>query len=426
MKAFCVRALRACSFVLAAAVPAAQAADASAPLTLREAIQAALAGNPGLATFAFELRAQDARTDAAGLRPAPELSAQLENVLGSGAVRRFDAAESTFALSQVVELGGKREARIAAARAGGEVTGVEQQAAQLDVLAEVTRRFIHVAGDQEQLALTREATALARQTVAAVQQRVDAARAPDAELRRARITLARAQVQQEHAEHELRSSRRKLAAMWGDDRPRFGTVAADLYALPQPAGFRALVVRLDRNPDFTRFASEARLRDAEVRLAQSRRRSDVTLSGGIRHLEETGDEALVLGFSMPLFAGRRAAPQIAEATALRGRTDAERRAAEVRARAQLYALYQELRHAITEAALLREQVLPEMEGALAETRDAYERGRYGYLEWVEAQREFIDIRRGLIEAAVNAHNYQAEIERLTGEPIAAITDESSP
>ena len=54
-----------------------------------------------------------------------------------------------------------------------------------------------------------------------------------------------------------------------------------------------------------------------------------------------------------------------------------------------------------------------------ETRYAYERGRYGYLEWVEAQREFIAIRRSLIEAAVNAQVFQAEIERLTGEPLAA-------
>lgn len=406
-----------CCWVLA--LLAAPAWAKGPPFSLSQAVQAALATNPDLAGFAFELRAQDARTDAAGLRPAPTLSATVENALGSGEHSGLNTAETTFALSQVVELGGKRQARVGAAQSGRELIAVTEQAAQLDVLAEVTRRFIHVAGDQEQLALTQNATALARETVQAVTLRVNAAKAPDAELRRARITLARAKVEQEHAEHELGTSRRKLAAMWGDGEARFGAVTADLYTLPRPAPFESLLARLDANPDFVRFASEARLRDAEIRLAEAKRRADVTFSGGLRHLEETGDQALVFGFSLPLGAGRAAAPAIAEATALRDLSAARRDAAAVRAKAQLYELHQELRHAITETELLRGTVLPEMAGALDETRYAYERGRYGYLEWVEAQREFIAIRRSLIEAAQNAQLFQAEIERLTGEPLAA-------
>lgn len=418
MKIVLTRALGACCCALALMAASAWGME-TPPLTLRQAIQAALAANPDLAGFAFELRAQDARADAASLRPAPTLSATAENVLGNGDHRRFDSAETTFALSQVVELGAKRAARVGAAQAGRELIAVTEQAAQLDVLAEVTRRFIHVAGDQEQLALTRNVTALARETVQAVGVRVDAARAPQAELRRARVALARAEVEQEHAEHELRTARRKLAAMWGDGEARFGAVTADLYALPRPDSFASLADRLDANPDFVRFASEARLRDAELRVAETKRRADITVSGGVRHLEDTGDQALVLGFSMPLGAQRQAAPAIAEASALRGLSDARRDAATVRARAQLYALYQELRHAITETTLLRDTVLPEMAAALDETRQAYERGRYGYLEWTEAQREFIAIRRSLIEAAQSAQLFQAEIERLTGEPVAA-------
>lgn len=394
-------------------------ATAAPPLSLGEAVRLAQERNPDLQTFGFALRAQDARTQQAGLRPAPTLALGLENVAGSGALRGVDGAEATFSLAQVIELGGKRAARTAAAQFGREAISVERQAAQLDVLAEVTRRFIHIAADQEQIALTRAATKLARQTIAAVEQRVSAAKSPEAELHRARITLARAQVDQEHAEHELLTSRRKLAAMWGEADPQFGAVTADLYAMPAPASFETLVARLQANPDFLRFATEARLRDAEIRLAQSRRTPDVQLSGGIRRLEGVDEQAFVLGFSMPLFAGRQAAPAIAEAESLRGRTDAERQAATIRAQAQLFEVHQELKHAITETELLRDKVLPEMEEALRETRYAYERGRYGYLEWVEAQREFIAIRRSLIEAAANAHNYRTEIERLTAEPLTA-------
>jgi cobalt-zinc-cadmium efflux system outer membrane protein len=293
----------------------------------------------------------------------------------------------------------------------------ERAAAQLDVLAEVTRRFIHVARDQEQLKLTGRATELARETTLATEVRAAAARAPEAELRRARVTLARAEIEQEHAEHELLASRRALAAMWGERDAQFGPVAADLYALPVVEAFETLVGRLERSPDFLHFVSAARLRDAEVRLAEARARSDLQLSAGIRRLEETGDHAFVFGVSMPLGRGARAQGSVAEAQALRAQSDAEREAHAVRVAAQLFAIHQELRHAVTEASTLRTSVVPEMEAALAATREAFEQGRYSYLEWVDAQRELVAVERALIEASADAHLYYAEIERLTGEPL---------
>ena len=55
-----------------------------------------------------------------------------------------------------------------------------------------------------------------------------------------------------------------------------------------------------------------------------------------------------------------------------------------------------------------------METAVEQSRYAYERGRYGYIEWVAAQRELLDQRRALLEASANAHRFRIEIERLTG------------
>ena len=386
-------------------------------LTLREAIESTLRRNPGIETFQFELKAQDARIQQAGLRPAPMLNTTVENVLGTGETRGVSGAETTFALSQVVELGDKRNRRMVAAAYGREGIAVEQQAAQLDVLAEVTRRFIHVASDQAQLELTRNATALGQTTVDGVTRRVQAGKSPEVELIRARSALTRAQIDQRHAEHELVASRAKLAAMWGDTEPTFGVVTADLYGLPAPIAFEALVERLQSNPDFLRFASEARLRDAEIRLAEARRKPDVEFSAGVRRLQGTRDQACVVGVTVPLFSSRQAAPAIAEARALRGQVDVEQKAAFINARAQVFDLYQELLHAINETQILQREVLPEMEKARKQTEYAYERGRYSYLELVEGQRAYLDTQRALIEAAANAQTLQAEIERLTGEPL---------
>jgi cobalt-zinc-cadmium efflux system outer membrane protein len=399
----------------------AQPADSAGalPLTLGQAIERALAANPALAGFAYSVRAQDARIAQAGQRPAMEASIELENALGSGDYNSVDAAEGTFVLSQVIELGGKRGSRSAAAQSGRELLAVEQQAAQLDVLAEVTRRFIAVAAAQEQFALAKEGVVLARGTVDDVGRRVRAAKSPEGELLRSRAALSRAGLEEQRAAADLVASRQRLAAMWGSTRPDYSEVSADLYRMPALLDFEMLAARLEANPDFLRFASVARLRDAEARLARSQRRPDLELSGGVRQLEESNDQALVMGISVPLFPGRRAEPAIAEAEALRALVDVEREAAIVQARTQLFGLYEQLRQANRETEILRGEVLPQLDEALQATRYAYERGRYGYLELVDAQRAFLEVRGAAIGSAVSAQELLAEIERLTGEPLTA-------
>jgi cobalt-zinc-cadmium efflux system outer membrane protein len=159
------------------------------------------------------------------------------------------------------------------------------------------------------------------------------------------------------------------------------------------------------------------LRDAEIRVAETRARADIALSAGVRRLQQSRDQAFVFGVTIPLGSASRARSAVDEAAALRGQNDAEREAHRVRAEAQLFEIYQELLHALTEAETLRNTVLPEMEAALDATREAFERGRYSYLEWVDAQDELVAIQRSLIDASANAHLYFAEIERLTGMPL---------
>ena len=66
-------------------------------------------------------RAAEARIITAGLRPNPEVAVQSENFTGSGEFKNGEQAERTLQLSQMVELGGKRPARIAVANADREL-----------------------------------------------------------------------------------------------------------------------------------------------------------------------------------------------------------------------------------------------------------------------------------------------------------------
>lgn len=57
----------------------------TAILTLPKALARVLQSSPELAVYPYEIRAAEARTLQAGLRPNPVLSVEVENVLGNGA-----------------------------------------------------------------------------------------------------------------------------------------------------------------------------------------------------------------------------------------------------------------------------------------------------------------------------------------------------
>lgn len=385
------------------------------PLTLAAAVDRTLRSNPDLAALPARQREQNARIELAGLRPPLAFDAQIENLLGSGGYRDLDGAETSLSLSQVIELGDQRRKRLAAARGTMDALELAQTVAQLDAVAETTRRYIELASEEQQQILAMEWLAASQRKTNDVERRVKAARDPEVELVRARIDLSRAELGVRVAADRVRIAQRKLAAMWGAMEPDFERIEANLFDLPNIESLQQRTEKIASSADFLLFATEIRQREAEVELAKAEARASITVSAGIRRLEATGDQAFIAGFSMPLSSARYARPRIAEAQARRDGLELERTAALIKARASLFEVAARLKHAVEEAQTLRDDLIPRMETAVKATEYAWQRGRYGYIELSEAQREQLGLRLALITAATNAHLYRIEIERLTGD-----------
>jgi cobalt-zinc-cadmium efflux system outer membrane protein len=384
-------------------------------LTLRAALDRAQRLNLELRALEFESRALAARREQANVRPNPTMTLAPENVLGTGDLGGVKSAEWNLALSQVFERGDKRSRRVALVDAQSSVAQIDRAARRVDLLAYVTRTYIELVADQERLQLARRSVDIASQTLAAVDKRVRAGASPAAEAHRARVTLARAQLDEQRANYE------RQVTLRGATEPDFDSASADLYAFAAVPAFKDFLARLPDSAELVRFANEERLRSAEVRLEQARRQQDITLSAGVRRLQGQGDQALILSFSLPLAINDRNTGAIREAEVRRDQVDAQRDAAVVRIQTELYALFQELQQARGETLALRSKLLPELEQALSQTEYAYQRGRYSYLELIDAQRALLDVQRQSIDAAARYHTFVAEIERLTGAPLTDTT-----
>lgn len=386
-------------------------------LTLAEAMQRTLANNPQLQVFQSRFQAINAVQETVKLRPAYELGLEAENIAGSGGFSGTESAELTLSLSSVIELGGKRESRVTLADSRYALAQAEREAKALDLLGLVTQRFIATLSLQEKLEVVKEATQLAQQSLQLVSVRVRSGAAPEAERLRARAVFKQSQLQQEALGAELTSQRYALASLWNADRADFNQVNGNLFHFEEPSGFDALYQRVINSPGIQVFASEERLRDAEVALARSQSTSNVRWSLGVRRFEDTGDSALTAGISMPLFSVSRNRGEVQSALAEREMVQYRREAELLSIRARLFESWQTYRQSASSARQMRVEVLPVLKNALEQTRQAYERGRYSYVEWVSAQRELLDARMAAIDAATTALLNQALIEQLTAEPL---------
>lgn len=417
MRLVLLRASAVCCLILGAGHAVGQ--DGAETLRLADAIAKSLKQHPSLRGFVFNTRIQDAQVSAATLRPLPQAELVVEDFAGTGAHSGLSAAQTTLSLSQLIELGGKREGRIAVAEAARTGLRTRLAAQQLDVVAEVARRFVAVLEGQARLDIAAQGLSVAENALAQVGRRVQAARAPPAESARAGAQLWEARLLLEYAEHELEIERHALAAAMGEKTATFGRAEGDLLQLSPVAAFPELVARLDSAPEFLQFADEERLRDAEIRLAEIRSRPDLKATLGVRRLEQNDDIALVAGVSLPLFTKRTAQPQIDAARAARERIGVDRESVWLATQSSLFSQYQQLEHSRGLANVLRAELIPRLETALEQTAYAYERGRYSYLEWTTAQQDLLDARRRLVQAAKDFHILRIEIERVTGESLDA-------
>lgn len=232
-------------------------------LTLQQAIALAAERNPLARASASESESLASRSEIEALPPAWTFETEFENFAGTGNVSGVDALESTVQLSRVIERGGKLALRKELGAREFDALAADQQVRRAELSAEVARRFIHVVADQQSLTTAHRATELSRTARDVVKERVTAGAASPAMLSRAEIALARAKIAQEHAEHELASSRVNLSVLWGDSRAAFGTAAGAIFELSALEPLEVYTQRLEASPDIARFGFDSQAQDAD-------------------------------------------------------------------------------------------------------------------------------------------------------------------
>lgn len=395
-----------------AAFPAHEPAE----LTLRDALVLALQRNPELAAFGIERSATEAAVLQAGVLPNPVLEIAGDNLRNA---RKADAGDRTTAIQigQLIELGGKRTARIRGAEASRALANWDYEAKRIEILSLVTQRFVDVLTAQRRQMLAEEALTLAKLVIDAVAKRVQAGRVSPVEETKARLAQGSAEIELEQARREGNSARSTLGALWASRDPRFEKAVGDLDKTIELPRYEHLAERVRDNPDLARWTSEIERRRAAVDGEKAKAIPDVTVIAGVTRFNQFDDRAYMLGISvpLPLFNSNRAG--ILEANHRLDKAADEQRAAESRVLAALAQAYQRLAAIEKEIATLRSVLLPGAQSAFDAATRGYEIGRFGFLDVLDAQRTLFQTRNQNLRALADYQRGVSEIERLLGGPL---------
>lgn len=382
-------------------------------LTLQDALEKALNTSPHIKSAEQAVNAARGAEAQAGYWPNPELQFQAENIAGQGQYSGIDGAEMTYGLSQEIEIAGKRGYRQQAAANSVGMQRLDLQASKLNLIRDVRIAYAEAVAAQATLALADERRELAEELLATVNRRVKAAREPEIQLRKADITVNAARVAYGQAAREFTHTKHVLSSLWAGHHEGYLLDDSSFYTLTAPPKEQDVETALAEAPALKRWESETQRRETLLELEKANRLPNPRITAGVRDLREDGEQAFVLGVSMPIPVWNGNAGNITRAHHEALQAESQSMAASIALRNQAFQFLEEMVNAYEEANTLKENIIPAAEQSFTLAREGYRLGKFPYLEVLDSQRTLFEVKAQYITAMQAYHTAQAEVERLT-------------
>lgn len=364
-------------------------------ITISEALRQGGENSPRIAAAKAQSDASEARARQAGVSPNPELALDVENFVGTGPFQGLGGTETTLAVSQRLERGGKRGARMKVAEAERDYAYLNYRRIQADLDYDIRVAYAQLRAAEERVDLARVNLRNAQELARTSGILVDVGRDPPLRKLRADSLLAQAEADLAGAEGELRIARQRLASLIGSSDPQLSAANMPFDAPPPPLAIIA------PNIDVRLAEAELDAANARVALAQTDAVPDITVSGGVRHFNASGDAALVAGVSIPLPFRDRNKGNIEAAQSDVWAAESRVNLARIEADQGRYDAETKLRAADSRIASLERSALPQATEALRLAQLGYQAGKFSLVELIDAQSALNDVRTALIQARLD-------------------------
>ena len=377
-------------------------------LTLDTALQNAFANNPELAAARWEIDIAEGGRQQAGLIPNPVVSWDAEDT-------RRDSRTTTIKLSQTLELGGKRGARVDVATRAQDAAALTLEQRRNGLRADVIDSYYAALRAQERLDLAQRSLALAERGLVVANGRVSAGKSSPVEATRAQVQLSEIRLELNRAQIGLTDAYRRLAASTGSATPDFQAVASQRESTPVLPPAALLLARLEQTAELRLAELQVLQNEASVGLEKAQRIPDLDVSIGSQYDASVRERVNVVGVSMPIPLFNRNQGNVLAASRRADQARDLRNAAELRLRTETRQALDLWQTANTEVRAFNQQILPAAQNAVDSATRGFEMGKFNFLDVLDAQRTLIAARTQYLTATAQATDAWVRIERIYGD-----------
>ncbi|NVZ97059.1 MULTISPECIES: TolC family protein [unclassified Pseudomonas] len=377
-------------------------------LTLESALQTAFANNPDMAAAQWEIDIAQGGRQQAGLIPNPVASWDAEDT-------RRNSRTTTVKLSQTLELGGKRGARIDVATRAQEAAALTLEQRRNGLRAEVIDGYYGALRAQERLDLAQRSLALAERGLVVANGRVTAGKTSPVEATRAQVQLSEIRLEFNRAQMGLSDAYRRLAASTGAASTDFQAVATQAQAAPALPSPAQLLARLEQTAELRLAELQIVQGEAALGLEKAQRIPDLDVSIGSQYDASVRERVNVVGVSMPIPLFNRNQGNVLAASRRADQARDLRNAAELRLRTETRQALDLWQTANTEVRSFNQQILPAAQSAVDSATRGFEMGKFNFLDVLDAQRTLIAARTQYLAATAQATEAWVRIERIYGD-----------
>ena len=385
-------------------------------LTLKQALTNTEQQNLQLKRYPYHQKILSALKTQAALAPNPEMSFEAENFLGTHGSHAFSGAQYTLALSQLIELGDKRQNRVNYATANIKAQTIEYKNTRLALFATTTERYYQVLKFQALIALNEERKSTVKQALKAIEKRAEAGAVSQADVTRMRYALSQVDLNTAMLQSEFERSRLALNELWQEPLVS-DYYAGDLSTVTELKSEQALLDAVNTAPDFALLQQQYMQQTANLSLQKSNGESDLTLSGGVRYNQQTDASSFVFSFSMPLQLSNSNSGNIEAAQSQLALLNEQQGQLRIQLRQQIRTLYAYYQGKAAQAQLLTQQVIPQAQTLIKQSLKSYQQGQISVLQLLDAQQALFDSKRALITTHSELYQVLLTLERLTGQPL---------
>jgi len=376
-------------------------------ITIEEALAQALTENPEFAAAQWNTGiAEGARTQA-GLIPNPELSWSVEDT-------RRESRITSIQVSQPIELGGKRGARIDVSERDQDAVAIDLERKKNTLRAEVIQAFYSALRAQEGLQLSTQSLDLANRGLQVVEGRVKAGKASPIEISRAQVQLSEIQLELNRARLNRSNAYKQLALITGATTPNFDHVEGDLERLPHLPSQPEMLARIKDTADLRLASMHIQRAESSLELEKSQRIPDINVSVGSQYDEGLGERVNLLGLSVPLPLFNRNQGNVMAAAQGADQARDLRNATELRLRMQAKQAFEQWESARSEVDLISGTLLPTAQQAVEGSVRGFEMGKFAFIDVLDAQRTLVSMRTQYLNTLDEAISAWVSLEKIYG------------